>query len=318
VKDPRNADVLFPLLGGEELNESPIQVGPEWVINFFDWSQERAREYPDCYAIVEEHVKPQRARNNNRQRRELWWKFTRPTIGLYRSIENLNRFLVTCQTSKLQQPAFVRGRMVLNNKLVIFPYEDDFHFGVLSSMFHWRWVLRFGSTLRTDPVYTPSDVFDTFPQPALAEPVAVKARALNDLRATLMVTNTQGLTATYNRFHNPEEKDETIERLREAHIALDYSICDAYGWREVLPDLKHGFHEVRLQGDRFTFAPDVADEVIDLLLEENKRRYESEVQLGVQPTRRIIRRESSGDTLFDLHSLDEVSDEDDENDEEQE
>ena len=45
-KDPKNADVLRPYLGGEDLNQSPTQTAPRWIINFFDWPEEKARQYP--------------------------------------------------------------------------------------------------------------------------------------------------------------------------------------------------------------------------------------------------------------------------------
>ncbi len=37
VNDPRNKDVLFPYLNGEDLNSRPDQSPSRWVINFFDW-----------------------------------------------------------------------------------------------------------------------------------------------------------------------------------------------------------------------------------------------------------------------------------------
>jgi len=36
-KDPKNKDVLFPYLNGEDLNSQPAQSASRWVINFFDW-----------------------------------------------------------------------------------------------------------------------------------------------------------------------------------------------------------------------------------------------------------------------------------------
>ncbi len=45
-KDPRNAEVLFPYLNGKDLNDRPNQSASRWVINFFDWPLERARQYP--------------------------------------------------------------------------------------------------------------------------------------------------------------------------------------------------------------------------------------------------------------------------------
>ncbi len=73
AKDVRNADVLFPYVNGEDLNTSPTQAASRWVINFFDWSEERALAYPDCYGIIEEKVRPVRAKVNRQAHRERWW-----------------------------------------------------------------------------------------------------------------------------------------------------------------------------------------------------------------------------------------------------
>ena len=40
-------------------------------------------------------------------------------------------------------------------------------------------------------------------------------------RQGLMQSRQEGLTKTYNRFHNPEESAEDIERLRELHVEMD-------------------------------------------------------------------------------------------------
>ena len=61
-KDPRNADVLFPYLHGEDLNSRWDQSPSRWVINFRDWPMEKAREYHDCFEIVERLVMPERTR----------------------------------------------------------------------------------------------------------------------------------------------------------------------------------------------------------------------------------------------------------------
>src|SRR5436305_14950482 len=93
-KDPRNKDVLFPYLVGQDLNSHPDQSPSRWVINFFDWPIEKAMTYPDCFRIVEEKVKPERAVNTDRRRREIWWQFTRPTLDLYKTIAGMERVLV--------------------------------------------------------------------------------------------------------------------------------------------------------------------------------------------------------------------------------
>lgn len=84
--DQRNAEVLFPYLGGEDLNQSPTQSAPRWVINFFDRSLQQARRYPDCFAIIEEKVKPQRSKNNRKAIRDYWWRYAEHRPGLNRSI----------------------------------------------------------------------------------------------------------------------------------------------------------------------------------------------------------------------------------------
>src|SRR5204862_4545249 len=91
AKDARNRDVLFPYLNGEDLNSRPDQSPSRWVINFFDWPLDResalegyagpvAADYPDSLKIVEEKVKPERTRKNDKDefvlRKPLphkWW-----------------------------------------------------------------------------------------------------------------------------------------------------------------------------------------------------------------------------------------------------
>ncbi len=48
-----------------------------------------------------------------------------------------------------------------------------------------------------------------------------------------MVRNNQGLTATYNRFHDPYEFDSDILRLRELHEEMDKAVLKAYGWEDI-------------------------------------------------------------------------------------
>ena len=50
-----------------------------------------------------------------------------------------------------------------------------------------------------------------------------------------MVERDEGLTSTYNRFHDPNESDPRIARLRELHAAMDRVVLDAYGWTDIRP-----------------------------------------------------------------------------------
>ena len=50
-----------------------------------------------------------------------------------------------------------------------------------------------------------------------------------------MVRNNEGLTKTYSRFHDPDERSPDILRLRELHAAMDRAVLDAYGWTDLKP-----------------------------------------------------------------------------------
>ena len=284
-RDPKNADVLFPFLGGEDLNQSPTQTAPRWIISFFDWPEEKARRYSDCFLIVQERIKPERAKVKDAAAR-FWRRHLRPRPELYRSIAPLERVLAIALMSKSVQPCFVPAGQVFANTLGVFAYDDDFHFGVLTCGFHYRWAMRFASSMRTDTRYTPSDVFETFPLPPSSDAVAFVGRELDACRSTLMVERELGLTDVYNLVHDPDGgSDEQIQQLRDLHVGLDLAVREAYGWSDL--KLGHGFHEVRGQGIRFTFSSGVADEVLDRLLELNKERYEAEVAAGLhRPARK--------------------------------
>ncbi|WAL62463.1 Eco57I restriction-modification methylase domain-containing protein [Thermocoleostomius sinensis] len=56
-----------------------------------------------------------------------------------------------------------------------------------------------------------------------------------DFRADLMVRNNEGLTQTYNRFHDPNEFDPDILKLRQLHDEMDRAVLAAYGWDDIQP-----------------------------------------------------------------------------------
>jgi hypothetical protein len=93
-KDPRNAERIFPYIGGEEVNDSPTHAHHRYVINFGDMSEEEARRWPDLMAIVEEKVKPQRDKDNRELRKRYWWRFGETTPALFAATRGLDRILV--------------------------------------------------------------------------------------------------------------------------------------------------------------------------------------------------------------------------------
>jgi hypothetical protein len=54
-----------------------------------------------------------------------------------------------------------------------------------------------------------------------------------DYRADLMVRNNQGLTDTYNRFHDPTERHPDLLQLHDLHQQMDRAVLAAYGWPDI-------------------------------------------------------------------------------------
>ena len=172
---------------------------------------------------------------------------------------------------------FVPVGIVMSAQIAVFAADDDPTFGLLTSTLHREWAVAHGSTLETRSHYTPTDCFETFPQPAPTDGVDSLGHDLNEHRSALMLDRQEGLTKTYNRIHDPDEQSDDIAQLRQLHVLLDYAVSDAYGWDL---DLGHGFHDTKF-GTRYTFAPAPRQEVLDRLLELNHKRYAEEVRQGL-------------------------------------
>jgi hypothetical protein len=186
--------------------------------------------------------------------------------------------LAITRVSKVVMPAFVSADYVYSDATVVFAYEDNGHFALLSSAFHYWWAITYASTMRTDLRYTPTDVFETFPQPPVTSGLIDAGDALDALRGPLMLERQLGLTALYNNVHSPAIDDAAIARLREVQVEIDQVVAKAYGWADI--DLDHGFHQTA-QGMRFTVSEGTRSEILRRLLDLNHRRHSEEVTRGL-------------------------------------
>jgi len=100
AKNPKNADRIFPYIGGEEVNDSPTHTHRRYVINFGEMSEDEARAgWPDLMEIVERRVKRERFKQKDVGAREKWWQFIRPRPELHEAIRHMDRVLVLPRTS---------------------------------------------------------------------------------------------------------------------------------------------------------------------------------------------------------------------------
>jgi hypothetical protein len=265
--------VLFPYLNGEDLNSRPDQSPSRWVINFHDWPLERAETYLECIKIVREKVKPERDKNTfSKSAKEKWWQYERGRPELYSTIADMKRVLVRSRVANIHSIALVPQGWVYNERLVIFAHCS---FTIVQSNIHEMWARVYASTLRTDMMYNPSDCFETFPFPEnMADLYDIGERYYTH-RQSIMKARQEGLTKTYNRFHDQHEKASDIVKLRELHREMDETVARAYEWDDLR--LEHGFHETK-QGLRYTISEAARREVLDRLLLLNHQRHEEEVQ----------------------------------------
>jgi hypothetical protein len=297
-KDPRHREVLAPYLNGADLNGHWDHSPSRWVINFHDWTLERAMCYPDCLAIVERLVKPERDKNTRKVRRERWWQFAERAPELYTRIASLDRVLVRAQTSRTQVGVFVPPSWVYDQKVVVFANQEYDCFALLDSHLHYWWVISRGSTMRTDAVYTPSDCFETFPFPRSLTSLGLIGERYHSHRRDIMTARCEGLTTTYNRFHSPHEVSHDIVTLRALHVEMDHAVAAAYGWTDL--DLGHGFHQTK-QGIRYTISEPARREILDRLLALNHERYAEEqatVPTGPRPRTKARRHAPEHPGLF--------------------
>jgi hypothetical protein len=255
-----------------------------------DYADPVAADFPDCLRIVEEKVKPERTLRNPDgtfvQREPMptkWWIYAEKRPALYSSIRELDRVLVIAQTSKTQSPVIV-SKCVYDQKLVVFATDDVAMCGLLASSPHYNWTIQYGGTMKTDPVYAPTDCFEPFPFPeAGMEAIRIAAQAFVDARSAAMRHFATGLTPVISGVNDPKVNDDVIRTTRRTYEALDRAVVAAYGWDDLIEKLNHGFHANKW-GIRFTIHPDARAEILARLLALNHERHAREVGAGLHDT----------------------------------
>ena len=169
-------------------------------------------------------------------------------------------------------------QQVLNVNLTVFATDKIYFFTSLQSTIHETWARKCSATLETRLSYSITDAFETFPFPLNLSSLDDIGERYYTHRQSIMQTRQQGLTKTYNRFHDTKETAPDIQKLRELHVEMDEAVAAAYGWLDL--KLQHGFHDTQ-QGLRYTISEAARREVLDRLLRLNHQRYAEEVRQGL-------------------------------------
>jgi N-6 DNA Methylase len=314
--NPRNCELIFPYIGGDEVNTSPTHKHDRYIIDFADFPLRRdstltswfsateatreawrrqgvvpvdydgpvAADWKDLLDIVERLVKPGRLKIKDAIGKTIWWRFLRRRERLYNAIAHLPKVLVTARVSPYLSISRIPAGQVYSEQLIPMSFDGLSPFAALQARPHEIWTRFFASTLEDRLRYTPSDCFETFPFPAGFEndrALEVAGQAYHDHRAGVMVARSEGVTKIYNRFHNREERSEDIKRLRDLHAAMDRAVLSSYGWDDLAADAEPQWLDAENEAehayrDRLFWPSAFRDEVLGRLLALNAERAEIE------------------------------------------
>jgi hypothetical protein len=159
-RDPRNADVLYPYVNGEDLNSRPDSSGSRWIVNFGERTEAQSRTFAEPWAWIEERVKPERMTKDGVKYPRMvdeWWKYWNARPGLRAAIDGLSHVLAITLVSKVVLPVRVPTGQVFSHAAAVFATNDMADLALLSSAPHYWWAISHASTMGNVLRYTPSD-----------------------------------------------------------------------------------------------------------------------------------------------------------------
>jgi SAM-dependent methyltransferase len=248
---PDYSRVLFPFLIANDLIGTKTAKPRRYVIDFHGKDIVEAQAYKKLFLRVQKLVLPAREKAavketaRNKKARDgkpnakinvhhanflrKWWVLSYPREDMVTALSKLPRYVVCGRVTKRPIFEFIDVAIHPNDALQVFPYADDYSFGILQSGLHWIWFVNRCSTLKSDFRYTSNTVFDTFPWPQ--EPTSTAARRVADA-ATELRNKRNGLRAKYNLSFRELYRSLELpgdHPLKDAHETVDDAVRIAYG-----------------------------------------------------------------------------------------
>ena len=250
-ENKKNRDIIFPFLTANDLLSTVPPSPTRYVIDFHPRDLVQSAMYPTPFASVKKEVLPDRqAAANEEEKRNAevleenpearvnvhhanflkqWWLLSWARADMIKAIGELTRYIACGRVAKRPIFEFISPTIHPNDACMVFPFEDDYSFGILQSGIHWAWFVAKCSTLKSDFRYTSDTVFDTFPWPqtptsAQVVQVAERARHLRSTRRALMHDSGLSLRELYRLTELPGDN-----LLKAAQSDLDAAVELAYG-----------------------------------------------------------------------------------------
>jgi hypothetical protein len=299
-KDPDSKRVIKRFVNGEDIVRTTDAMPTRYVIDFGTMELEEAQAFVGAFRRVDELVRPQRTVLTRQIHEHRFWLHWDKRFDLYESIASLERVIAFPLVTKYVVFTMIpyRRDVIFSHKVGVVPTDAFATFCVLQSSSHVEWVTKYSSSRGETINYSISDCLTPFPFPENFETdqrLEAAGKEYYEFRAALMVRNNEGLTRTYNRFHDPEESSPDILKLRELHAAMDGAVLDAYGWADIPTDcqfqldyveddenepsdgaMSGGKGRKKRKPNRYRWADAIRDEVLARLLALNAKQAELE------------------------------------------
>ena len=305
--NPSCKERIFPMVSGEEMLDSPLIETKRFIVDFDEMTEQEAKRWPELFSLLESKVKSSRQKNDVKKYPRMvneWWKFWNSRPALRERIKDNKRILMHAYACKFSAVAFFDAKTRVVAPHYVIALETYGAFAMLQSRIHECWISSFGGFLEDRHIYNASNCFENLPLPPELNTnpnLETAGREYYEYRAALMVLNDEGLTKTYNRFHDPEERSPDIHQLRTLHAAMDRAVLAAYGWPDISPacefllDYEEDDDESDATGKarkkkkpyRYRWPDEVRDEVLARLLALNATRHAEEVAAGTAPGMKI-------------------------------
>ena len=155
-KHPAYREIIFPYMIGRDL--SAVGHPSRWIIDFGKRDQFEARKFAAAFERVEqivmpdvlEHAEKEKAATGKRTTRwtrlaQRWWQLRDQQPGTIAAINSVPRYIACSRVTRWPIFEFISSKIHPDNTLVVFPFADDYSFGVLQSSLHAEWFAARGS-----------------------------------------------------------------------------------------------------------------------------------------------------------------------------
>jgi len=240
-KNQQNKDVIKPFLIGNELVGNINSQPKRFVIDFSEYTDLASiQKYKDIYSIIEKKVLPEISKKAEIERKETnksgprqnhlnrWWQFWAVRHELMKTLKGKKMYIACSRVMLRPIFEFMCTDIVPNDKIIVFPFDDYYSFGIIQSKIHWEWLKTQCTTLENRYNYNLT-IWETFPWPQTPtikqiETIATITKELHIARNEVLKNGKISLRELFRTFEKPGKN-----KIKDLQDKLDYAVNEAYG-----------------------------------------------------------------------------------------